>query len=504
MRFDDYEREFYSRYQEFAETMKVILEKAIESSELPRPQSVQHRAKSPKSLRARLEQIGKLDSENIENERRDIAGLRIIFYTNTDVERFLNSRLIFENFEIDRDATRIHHPTAENEERRYRAIHYTVRLKEDRANLPEYAKFKGLRCEIQIHTILNHAWSETSHDIAYKNKPREGFGNKAMEEITKRLNRIMDKYLLPAGYEFQKVQHDYERLQQGKDLFDRNLFDTLDNAADNNERFELITSLKEHVIPNYDDVPAIFGDLVEPLLSAVKKAKDSPAKPIVTPFGELEGKTAGDVARLVVEIFDMLRYVDIERTFGVLCQIFLEQEEEQTRSRIQNAVENLAKYDLGVWEKVGPGVQSVLADAVERMTPTNQEAVRPLVVKVWDSALNSEITGTTWRANSVTLSSGSVPVSPEIIKVREKAIAGLFGLFKSATSDAQRRETLLRCARRRGRRHVRPTQTTCSSLPLLTGFASPNFSRRRRTLCPTSCGSRWNSTICSTITAHAN
>jgi ppGpp synthetase/RelA/SpoT-type nucleotidyltranferase len=157
MRFDDYEREFYSRYQEFAETMKVILEKAIESSELPRPQSVQHRAKSPKSLRARLEQIGKLDSENIENERRDIAGLRIIFYTNTDVERFLNSRLIFENFEIDRDATRIHHPTAENEERRYRAIHYTVRLKEDRANLPEYAKFKGLRCEIQIHTILNHA-----------------------------------------------------------------------------------------------------------------------------------------------------------------------------------------------------------------------------------------------------------------------------------------------------------------------------------------------------------
>jgi ppGpp synthetase/RelA/SpoT-type nucleotidyltranferase len=74
MKFDDYQREFYSRYHEFAETVKVILEKAIESSELPRPQSIQHRAKSPKSLRDRLEQIGKLDSENIETERRDIAG----------------------------------------------------------------------------------------------------------------------------------------------------------------------------------------------------------------------------------------------------------------------------------------------------------------------------------------------------------------------------------------------------------------------------------------------
>ena len=442
MKFDDYEREFYSRYYEFAEIVKVILEKAIEASNLPRPQSLQYRAKSPESLKVRLEEIGKLDSENIENERRDIAGVRIIFYTNTDVERFRNSRLIFENFEIERDATRIHHPMAENEERRYRAMHYTVRLKEDRAKLPEYSKFKGLRCEIQIHTILNHAWSETSHDIAYKTKPREGFGNKAMEEITNRLKRIMDKYLLPAGYEFQRVQHDYERLQQGKELFDRDILNALENAADNNERFELITSLKEHVIPNYDDVPAIFGDLIKPVLSAVRKAKDSPTKPIVTPFGELEGKTAGDVARYVVEIFDMMRYVDIERTFGLLCQIFLELEDEQTRNQIQNAVENLAKYDLRVWEKVGAAVQSVLVDVVERMTPTDQEAVRPLVVKVWDSALNSEITGTTWHANSVSLSSGSLPVSPEIIKVRDKAIAGLFGLFKRATSDAQRREVI--------------------------------------------------------------
>jgi hypothetical protein len=67
MKFDDYERELYSRYYEFSETVKVILEKAIEASNLPRPQSVQYRAKSPKSLKDRLEEIRKLDSET----RRD-------------------------------------------------------------------------------------------------------------------------------------------------------------------------------------------------------------------------------------------------------------------------------------------------------------------------------------------------------------------------------------------------------------------------------------------------
>jgi hypothetical protein len=48
MKFEDYEREHYRRYAEFAETVKLILEKAIEASDLPRPQSIQHRAKSPK------------------------------------------------------------------------------------------------------------------------------------------------------------------------------------------------------------------------------------------------------------------------------------------------------------------------------------------------------------------------------------------------------------------------------------------------------------------------
>jgi hypothetical protein len=32
------------------------------------------------------------------------------------------------------------------------------------------------------------------------------------------LAKIMNDYLLPAGYEFQKVQHDFQRLMQGEAL----------------------------------------------------------------------------------------------------------------------------------------------------------------------------------------------------------------------------------------------------------------------------------------------
>jgi ppGpp synthetase/RelA/SpoT-type nucleotidyltranferase len=233
MNLDEYETKYFPLYAAFTEVVELILEKAIASSALPRPQSIQSRAKSISSLRDRLREAGKLGASNIEHERRDLAGARLIFYTNTDADSFFQSSLIFDNFEVERDATRVHHPTKENNQRRYRARHYTVRLKESRADLPEYKQFKGLRAEIQVQTILNHAWSETSHDIIYKNKPVEGFANNAMEAIRARFDRIMDKYLLPAGYELQQVQHDWERIKQGKALFDRGILVALGAAPDN-------------------------------------------------------------------------------------------------------------------------------------------------------------------------------------------------------------------------------------------------------------------------------
>src|SRR5690348_15818400 len=146
MNFEEYEQKYQTVYAEFAQIVRNILEMAITGSPgVPRPQSIQQRAKEAGHLRPKLEARGLLDSPNIETEIKDLAGVRLIFYTNTDVEQFLNSRLIPANFDIDWDETRIHHPTKENANQRYQAIHYTVRLNEARTALPEYAKFEALR-----------------------------------------------------------------------------------------------------------------------------------------------------------------------------------------------------------------------------------------------------------------------------------------------------------------------------------------------------------------------
>ncbi len=126
MKLKDYETEYIALYREFCETVRDILDKAIAAAALPRPQSMQCRPKDPKKLRARLEQAGALESDDIESQRRDLAGARIIFYTNTDVDRFIGSRLIFENFEVEEDGIKVHHPANENDDHRRRA--HRIRL----------------------------------------------------------------------------------------------------------------------------------------------------------------------------------------------------------------------------------------------------------------------------------------------------------------------------------------------------------------------------------------
>ena len=440
---DDYEKTYFSTYEAFAATVRFILKKALLATEnVPQPQSVQSRAKGMISLRRRLAEMGKADTQTLELDRRDLAGVRLIFYTNNDVERFLSSQLIRENFEIEEDSTKIHHPTPENEDARYRAVHYTVRLSEDRLRLPEYAKFSGLRCEIQVQTILNHAWSETSHDILYKERLGDGYGGRAIKGIARRFERIMDKYLIPAGFEIQKAQQEYERVLQGKELFDRNIAELLDNAQNNNERYEILSGLKDYAIPNYDDLPAAYEGLKDSLLRVVDAARAAEPAPINTAFGNMHGFTANAVTRLVVEIVENLRYVDVVGSLQMLIDIYRDEPHDDIRQQIVNAIEQLAEYNIDAYHQVGPMIQMALVDHLDGMSDAEVDSIRPIALTVWTEAIQSDITGAKWKADAVVLSTGAVPASEELKEIRNRAIEALFSAYDRSTDDTQKREVL--------------------------------------------------------------
>ncbi len=49
-------------------------------------------------------------------------------------------------------------------------MHYVVTLDNRRSDLLEYKAYKTQKFEIQIRSILQHAWAEIEHDIGYKSK----------------------------------------------------------------------------------------------------------------------------------------------------------------------------------------------------------------------------------------------------------------------------------------------------------------------------------------------
>jgi ppGpp synthetase/RelA/SpoT-type nucleotidyltranferase len=189
MDFETYEREQRANYADFAAVVGSILTAAIRVDPRLRLQQVKDRAKEPSSLKLKLKDRDLVETTTLETDIKDLAGCRVIFYTNSDVTRFIGSGLMQENFEV--LETKLHHPRREAEDANelYMSNHYLVRLRFERLALPEYVRFVDMRCEVQIQTILNHAWAEMAHDTIYKTSPLEGFGADALDAVKNRLPR---------------------------------------------------------------------------------------------------------------------------------------------------------------------------------------------------------------------------------------------------------------------------------------------------------------------------
>jgi ppGpp synthetase/RelA/SpoT-type nucleotidyltranferase len=441
MNFHEYEKDGKQLYEDFAELIKKLLAEAVaKDTECPRVQAYQSRAKGASSLKRKLENLGVLDAPDIERTIKDLAGARVILYTNPDVDAFLQHRVIPEIFHW--DEVKAHHPTDENERLKYEAFHYVVSLPDELAAREDYARFRALRCEIQIQTLLSHAWAESSHDIIYKGADTPGFGITAVDTLRARLNKTMDEYLKPAGYELDKVQADYDRLMQGKDLFDRGELEVLTRCDNNNERFDRLKAIAETLIPNFDDIGSVYSEIRRTLLTVAAAARATETKPIVVEGVEFQGIPGKHVVEQAVQILSDLRYVDVNGTFQTLVELYRGEHDRDVRKQIVRTVERLASYNLHVWRQAGPYVQVVLAETLAKLSKEQILEIRPIAITIWCALLGSEVDGTSWAADSFTISKAAIPCNDDIKAVRAQAIDGLFMLLDASETDEDRRSVI--------------------------------------------------------------
>ncbi|WP_315751415.1 hypothetical protein [Bradyrhizobium sp. SZCCHNS3055] len=156
-------------YGDLADVVSRIIRESIASREI-KIHSVQSRAKSAESFSTKAATPSDQNPEepkyrNPLQEITDLAGVRVITHflsTLVDIDAMLVDE--FEIVEKSNKGTLL----IQSDRFGYQSIHYLVRLRAARAALPEYHRYAGHIVEVQVRTILQHAWAEIEHDIQYK------------------------------------------------------------------------------------------------------------------------------------------------------------------------------------------------------------------------------------------------------------------------------------------------------------------------------------------------
>ncbi len=151
-------------YKTYARVLAGLLQDAVRGIA---PHSiVQARPKAPPSFAEKILRKRKQYTDPL-IDMTDLCGARII--THTAAEVYEVAAFIEQNFIIDWANSEDASGRMQTSEFGYRSVHYIVSIDPTRfpdAKIPE--ELEGLKAEIQIRTILEHAWADIGHDVTYK------------------------------------------------------------------------------------------------------------------------------------------------------------------------------------------------------------------------------------------------------------------------------------------------------------------------------------------------
>ena len=157
------------KYRLLANNVEEIVKKAITKEHIP-IHHIESRLKSFTSFEQKMHSLDENKhskySQPIEIE--DIAGIRIVVFLVSDL--YLISQIIQKLFDIDWSNSVNKFKELKIKEVGYRSEHYVASFNKKTlaSDADKYASFKHLHFEIQVKTLLDHAWSEIEHDRNYK------------------------------------------------------------------------------------------------------------------------------------------------------------------------------------------------------------------------------------------------------------------------------------------------------------------------------------------------
>ncbi|MGN7969106.1 GTP pyrophosphokinase [Microbacterium sp. 22296] len=125
---------------------------------------ISHRVKTRESATKKIDASG--GRFETFQDLHDMLGVRVVTYLQSDVDMVV--KILSENLDVDAGRSSNKASMLDPDRFGYLSHHLVVKLNGARATLGEYKPYADMYFEVQIRSILQHAWAQIEHDLGYK------------------------------------------------------------------------------------------------------------------------------------------------------------------------------------------------------------------------------------------------------------------------------------------------------------------------------------------------
>ena len=158
-------KERYVIYNEFTDKLRNLFLELLHQNNIEIAQ-IESRVKSVESLVEKIHRDRDKAYRNPLEDITDLVGIRIITYYTEDVDKI--GDLIRQEFKVDFENSVDKADTIDPDRFGYLSVHYVISLSSPRKELTEWRTFANIKAEVQVRTVLQHAWAAIDHKLRYK------------------------------------------------------------------------------------------------------------------------------------------------------------------------------------------------------------------------------------------------------------------------------------------------------------------------------------------------
>lgn len=264
--------------------------------------NVSGRTKSENSF---MEKVDRKSYDDLPEQMTDFCGIRVITYFPSQAAQI--AKVLRTTFFVDETNSSDKADDLGDSRVGYQSLHLVCTLGNKRRSLPEYEALADLKFEIQIRTILQHAWAELAHDGSYK------FSGELPPKLQRKLN-------LQAGV-LELVDEQLEEISTNIKKYERELSKSKSKLQAEGLNALSFEQFYVNVSSEWDDVDTgswghaeavkelrVFG------ISTIAELRDAAKQELIEDLTKRGGTTSIGLAREIMMHTDLKKY--FEKTYS--------------------------------------------------------------------------------------------------------------------------------------------------------------------------------------------